>query len=256
MNNAAFFERIGLPADTKIEHSYAFLKLIQYHAVTSIPYENLDLCRGKLLSLEWEDVFEKVVTRHRGGYCFEVNALLSHFYKENGFMVKDYLARYLRGEKGVPMRRHRIMVVSLPEGDFLCDIGVGQKAPRYPLKVEESVIQEQFGEEYKLEKDDDLGWVVYDRHKGEWRTFISFTTETQYEIDFYQPSFYFETHPTSAFNKTYIIAMKTGDGRKTINDRSLKIFSGDAVVYVEDDMSDERRDQVLEEEFYLKNFKE
>lgn len=75
-------------------------------------------------------------------------------------------------------------------------------------------------------------------------------------IDFYQPSFYFEAHPSSAFNKTYIIAIKTSDDRKTISDRVFKIFSGDAVVYVEDDMSDKRRDQILEEEFYLKNFKE
>jgi len=254
MNTAAFFRRIGLPPDTKIEPTYEFLKQIQYHAVTAIPYENLDLVRGKLLSLEWEDVFEKVVTRHRGGYCFEVNALLSRFYKEQGFAVNDYLARYLRGEEGIPMRRHRVMTVELSDGEYLCDIGVGQKAPRYPLKVEEGLVQTQFGETYKLEKDETLGWVVYDLSKGDWRPFISFTTEKQYEIDFYQPSYYFETHPDSAFNKTYMIAIKTADGRKTLSDREFKIFAEDVLVHREENLSDERRNQILSEEFYLKNF--
>ncbi len=118
------------------------------------------------------------------------------------------------------------------------------------------MVQTQFDEEYKFEKDANLGWVVYDRHKGNWRPFISFTTETQYEIDFYQPSYYFETHPTSAFNKTHIIAIKTADGRKTVNDRVFKIFIGETVAYIEEDITDKRRNQILAEEFFLQNFED
>lgn len=254
MDVSAFFKRIGLDEYTEVEYTYEFLKKIQYSAVTSIPYENIDIIAGRPLSLKPEDIYKKIVTNQRGGYCFELNALISHIYKELGFKVNDYLARYLRGETEIPMRRHRIMTVTLDDGEYLCDIGVGQKAPRYPLKVEEGLIQNQFGEMYKMEKTSDLGWVVYDWHKENWRPFFSFTCEKQYEVDFTQASYYFEAHPESKFNKVYIVAIKTPDGRKTLNDREFKVFSGDKPIHIEENISDKRLIEILSEDFKLKNF--
>ena len=66
-----FLERIGLPNDTKIEKTLDFLKTVHYACVTTIAYENLDILKGIPLSLEPEDIFEKIVIRKRGGYCFE-----------------------------------------------------------------------------------------------------------------------------------------------------------------------------------------
>ena len=253
MNISAFFERIGIDSDTKPEHNYEFLKKVQYAAVTSIPYENLDLIAKKTLSFKPDDIFQKVVYNHRGGYCFELNALLSFVYKELGFKVKDYLARYLRGEDSIPMRRHRVMTVELSDGEYLCDIGVGQKAPRYPLKIEAGLVQSQFGEEYKLEKDSELGWIVYDKHKNNWRAFFSFTNEKQYEVDFEQASYYFETHPNSKFNKDYIVAIKTPDGRKTLNGREFKVFSGETLLSVEENVSDKKLKDIMLNEFFIKS---
>lgn len=253
MNISAFFERVGLESNTKVEHTYDFIKMIQYHSVTSIPYENIDIVSGLNLSLKPEDIFNKIVVNHRGGYCFELNALISHLYKELGFKVNDYPARYLREETQIPMRRHRVMTAALNDGEYLCDIGVGQKAPRYPLKVEEDIIQSQFGEAYKMEKSSDLGWVVYDWHNESWRSFFSFTCEKQYEVDFNQASYYFETHPDSKFNKDYIVTIKTLDGRKTLNGREFKVFVGDKPVHIEENISDKRLIQVLSKEFKLNN---
>ena len=46
-----FFSRINLPCDTGISLSYDFLKLVQYNAVKSIAYENLDILAKKPLDL-------------------------------------------------------------------------------------------------------------------------------------------------------------------------------------------------------------
>lgn len=113
-----FFKRIGLPDDTMVEHNYEFLKKIQNNSVLFIPYENLDLLRKKPLSLEGDELYQKIVAENRGGYCFELNGLLSWFLKEAGFNVKNYLARFLRGEDGIPMRRHRVVSVLLEDGEY------------------------------------------------------------------------------------------------------------------------------------------
>ena len=249
----AFLKRIGLSPDMEVEHTYDFLKEVQLHCVLSIPYENLDILKGIPISLDAEDIYKKIVENNRGGYCFEVNALLSHMLKEMGFEVSSYFARYVRGEEDVPMRRHRIIAVTCENGTYMCDIGVGQIAPRYPVKMEEGLVQEQFGEQYRFEKDTDAGWVLFDDTKGEWMPYITFTEEKQYEIDFVQPSFYCEKHPDSVFNKAPMLAIKTLTGRKTVDGRTYKEFTGNELICIEEDISDERLKEILEKSFFLQD---
>ena len=84
----------------KVEHTEEFLKTLQHNHVTTIPYENLDLVNQKLLVLTPEAVYDKIIIGKRGGYCFEVNCLLSAFLKANGFKVRDFLGRFNSGLAG------------------------------------------------------------------------------------------------------------------------------------------------------------
>lgn len=246
-----YFERIGLPRDIKIEKTELFLKALQFAHVTSVPYENLDILDEKELSLEWEDLYEKIVTRGQGGYCFEINGAISYILKKLGFEVKNYFARYLRGESEIPVRRHRVLAVTAEEGIFICDAGIGEKAPRLPLLLKEGLIQNQCGESYRFDKDEQLGWVLSDLHHGEWRRFFSFTEEEQLDKDYSHASFWCEKHPASPFNKSPMIAMKTADGRKTIDGNVFKVFSGDELVFSEVAANGKRLLQIMKQEFGL-----
>lgn len=249
-----FFERIGLPKDTQIEKAPEFLKKIHYACVTAIAYENIDILNGVQISLNADDIFDKIVIRKRGGYCFELNALLSYMLKEMGFTVVDHFARFVRGEAETPMRRHRILTVECEDSRYMCDIGVGQIAPRYPVKLTVGIEQRQFGEGYKFEYNNEFGWVLYDDIKGEWMPYISFTEEKQYEVDFIQPSFYCEKHPDSPFTKNYMLSIKTADGRKTLDGTGFKIFKGTELVSIENDLSIERIREIFENEFFIFNY--
>ena len=246
-----YFERIGLPRDTEITKTGDFLEKLQFAHVTAVPYENLDILAGKPLSFKWDDLYEKIVTRGQGGYCFEVNGALSYMLRELGFEVKNYFARYLRGEKDIPVRRHRVLAVTADDGVYLCDTGIGEKAPRLPLLLKEGIVQEQCGESYRFDKDEKLGWVLSDLHHGEWRRFFSFTEEEQLDIDFDHASFWCEKHPDSPFNKALMIAVKTADGRKTLDGNVFKVFVGDEISAIETAESDERVDEILKLEFGL-----
>lgn len=248
MNTAAYLNRIGLSTED-VSYSYEFLCKLQYAHCTQVPYENLDILDGIPISLETEDVFDKVVTRGRGGYCFELNGLLGALLSELGFSARSFLGRFLRNETTIPVRRHRVVAVACEGKTYICDVGMGQSAPRHPLLLQADLVQEQFGETYKFEKDDFHGWVLYDLHNGQWRKFYSFTEENQLDIDFVLPSFYCEKHEASPFNKTVMTAIKTENGRKAINDRDFKIFANDQLTYIEENMTDSRRLEVLEKEF-------
>ena len=246
-----FFQRIGMDPDTNIERSVDFLGKIQLNCVLNIAYENLDILENKPLSLAPDALYDKIVTRGRGGYCFELNGLLTHMLREMGFEVTERFARFLRGEAAIPMRRHRVTIVHMAEGDYLCDIGVGTIAPRLPLRLEENIEQTQNGETYRFTRDARHGWILWELHRGSWQEYICFNDDVVYEVDFLQPSFYCEKHPDSPFNKEYMLAIKTETGRRTIDGRCYKVFEGENLVHIEENLTEERLGALFEDKFHI-----
>ncbi len=249
MDTKRYFARIGLDADTPVARTEAFLGRVQNQHVLTVPYENLDILGGKPLSLSVDDLYEKIVVHHRGGYCFEVNALLRELLLALGFGVRSYFARYLRGETEIPVRRHHVLVVTADDGEFVVDVGIGQTAPRFPLRLEAGLVQTQGDETYRFERDPALGWVLWELHHGTWQRYFSFTDDEALPHDFIQPSFYCEKHPDSPFNREIMLAIKTPDGRKTLDGRTFKIFRGSALAAIEEEVDNVRLTAILAEHF-------
>ncbi|MBQ2433963.1 MAG: arylamine N-acetyltransferase [Clostridia bacterium] len=247
----AFFKRIGIDECTPVTFDTGFLGRVQTACVTHIAYENLDILAGIPLRLDADALFEKIVLNGRGGYCFELNGLLSGMLAEMGFSVTERFARFLRGEKEIPMRRHRVTIVTLPDGDWFMDIGVGQIAPRLPIKMEESLIQTQNGETYRFEKDNRHGWILWELHDGAWREYLAVPNDIAYPVDFIQPSFFCENHPDSIFRKQRMIALKTNTGRKTVDADTFKVFEGETLKEIRENLTDEAINEILRTEFLL-----
>ncbi len=240
MDIKKYFARLGLEYTPDLKPDSELLKKIHLAHCTHVPYENLDMLRGIPTSLSEDALFSKIVEQGRGGLCFELNGCFGNLLRALGYTVTDYAARYLRGESTIPMRRHRVLKVQAIDGTWLCDVGIGEVAQREPIELTEGLEQPQFGEVYKLTKEDFLGWVLWDFHKGSWRKFYSFTEEPQLTVDFGAANFYCEMHPDSPFNKTEMFAMKTLTGRITLDGTVFKEFDGDKVVVRE--ITEEEKD--------------
>ena len=189
------------------------LKAIQLAHLLSVPYENLDILAGREMPLTEAALFDKIVTRHRGGYCFELNGLLGALLSALGYGVQDYFARFLKDEPTVPMRRHRIIVAETEGERYLMDVGVGIPIPRVPLKLEEGV-QGQ----YEVKKEPFFGWVIYDRGKR----LYAFTEEPQLAVDYEAPHFWCRYAPESPFTKGNMLSIRTPEGRITLDGDVLR----------------------------------
>ena len=237
MDVKKYFERIGLEMPETIVPDSELLSKLHFAHCTTVPYENYDMMNGIPTSLEEDALFQKIVVEGKGGICFELNGSFGFLLTALGYKVTDYAARYLRGETSLPMRRHRVLKVEATDGIWLCDVGIGEVCQREPIAMVEGLEQEQYGEIYKMEKEDFLGWVLWDFHKGAWRKFYSFTEEPQLLVDFIALNFYCEKHPDSPFNKDEMFAVKTAEGRKTLDGHIYKEFTRDQVLVKE--LSDE-----------------
>ena len=233
-----YFSRIGLRYEDYKDRALdsALLKELAIAHSLTMPFENLDILAGKLISLKEEDLFEKIIIHRRGGNCFELNGLCGVLLRSLGFGVKDYFSRFFRDvEDGeIPMRRHRLLAVETADGTYLWDIGIGMRSPRYPLKLVEGLVQKQCGETYKFVKEPFYGWVLYDYYKGEWSRLLSFTEEPQANVDYVTACVWSELHPDSPFNKFPIVSMKTMTGRKSLDGNTFKVFEGEKLVEIQE----------------------
>jgi arylamine N-acetyltransferase len=223
-----YLERIGYKGP--LGNTYETLAGLQEAHLKSVPYENLDVMYGRPLSLEIPDLYKKIVINKRGGYCFELNALFRWLLLELGFTVTSYMARFLRDETGIPMRRHHILKVETDDGiPYLCDVGVGGNIPTWPIPFVLDVVFKQDNGSYRLKKDDFLGWVLEEIRHGQWSRLYSFTEEVQLPIDFIMPSFWCEHSPDSIFRKQNMISIRTPNGRVTVADKEFRIFTEEGV---------------------------
>ena len=87
MDVEAYLERIGYCGGR--EPTAANLAaLVKAHRF-AVPYETLDLWRRRTTTLRLEEIYGKVVTRRRGGYCFELNGLFAWLLRELGYNVRE-----------------------------------------------------------------------------------------------------------------------------------------------------------------------
>ncbi len=248
MNANRYLERIGM-ASSDVSHTYEFLKVLQHNHICTVPYENLDILNDVPISLSKEALFEKIVTNRRGGYCFELGGAISALLCELGFATKNYFGRFLKGEKEIPVRRHRVIVTECEGKRYVVEVGIGIEAPRDPLLLQEGIEQTCSNGSFRFTKDAFLGWVLEEKVDGEWQPYYAFTEEEQLDIDFIQPSFYCEKHPASPFNKSPMVAIKTPNGRRAINDRDYKVFENGELIHIEENVTDERLYEILKTDF-------
>uniref|UniRef100_UPI0025F78BB1 arylamine N-acetyltransferase family protein n=1 Tax=uncultured Phenylobacterium sp. TaxID=349273 RepID=UPI0025F78BB1 len=114
----AYLKRIGLTAPP--EPTVEGLNALQRAQVLAIPFENFDIMLGRGISLEPDAVFDKLVRRRRGGYCFEINGLLLTALQAFGFEARALLGRvHLMGQ--TTGRSHQISLVTIDGTHWIAD---------------------------------------------------------------------------------------------------------------------------------------
>jgi arylamine N-acetyltransferase len=223
-----YLKRIGF--EGSLDGSAKTLADLQECHLHTVPYENFDILSGIALSLDPQDVYQKIVVSRRGGYCFELNALFGWLLRELGYPVTDLVARFWRDEQNTPpKRRHHVLKVEAEGGTYLCDVGVGGIVPRRPIAWKEGLEQQQGDERYRLDGDPYYGWLLCEQKNGEWHRIYSFTEEPQLPKDYTFASFWCENATESIFTKNAMAAIRTPQGRNTIAGREFRIFTSAGV---------------------------
>jgi N-hydroxyarylamine O-acetyltransferase len=194
----------------------------------NIPFENLDVFCGRAISLEPDALYGKLVTRRRGGYCFEMNGLFSRVLAELGFHVTRLLARGAFGG-AYTAKTHEVMTAEIGGQAYLCDVGYGAEGIAAPLPLVVGAELTQFTNTYRFSEDPRFGYIL-ERVTGDGFTpMYAFTLDECLPDDYELSNHYTSTHPASFFRMMKFVTMPTRSGRVTLTDNSFKTVANGRV---------------------------
>ena len=190
----------------------------------TVPFENLSIHAGEPIVLDDAGLYEKIVHRRRGGFCYELNGLFAALLREMGFRVTMLAAEVANAEgRYGPNFDHMALLVELEER-WLADVGFGDSFLE-PLRLDARAEQVEESRAYCIEPQD--GRLVLARREadGPWAPQYRFGLEPHVYADYAAMCHYNQTSPESSFTRRTICSRATPDGRVTLSGMRLIVTS-------------------------------
>lgn len=163
MDIDAYLGRIGLTG--RPPPTLEGLRALHRAHLAAIPYENFDVQLGRPVTIAVPAIYDKIVGRRRGGWCYEMNGLFGWALGELGFKVTRATGAVMRAAAGdAVIGNHLVLRVDLPEGVHLADVGFGD-GPNEPFAVREGTFDSN-GFPYAVERTGDGWWRLVNHPAG------------------------------------------------------------------------------------------
>jgi len=223
---SVYLKRIGLSAAPAV--SIDGLNALIWAHQTHVPFEDLNTSWLRLpVSLEIPALYDKVVLRRRGGYCYELNALFTRLLLDLGFDARSVFCRVVRGRDFLPPCAHRAVVVALGQELYFCDVGFGGPMPAGALQVADGAGRDVHGEFFCVDRFDDYWWTVSrDTSAGVREAVLQFNTFPQTPQEFIAANMKSALDPESIFVKQLLVNLRTEDGVLSITDDAFTVRRG------------------------------
>lgn len=205
------------------EVSAVTLKGLHYAHVHHVPFENLDIHLGLPISLSPANLFSKIVSRQRGGYCYEVNSFFAMILRALGFHVQCLLARVLYGFSDCRPRSHQLLLVTLDDESWIADVGFGSCCLREPLRLTVGVVHQQGPDAFRLREEPGPIYVLEAWLAERWQDLYSFNLEPFDLIDYEPFNYWNSTSPHVRWTQQKVCTLPTKEGRIVAIDSDFKI---------------------------------
>ncbi|MFE4212406.1 arylamine N-acetyltransferase [Streptomyces sp. NPDC056844] len=213
----AYLERIGAARPSRADA--AALRELQVRHLMAVPFENLSIHLGEDIVLEEAKLVDKIVTRHRGGFCYELNGAFAALLRALGFGVTLLQARVFGdgGRLGIPYD-HVALRVETDDGTgpWLADVGFGDHA-LHPLELGARTEQEDPCGRFRLREAPQGDLDLLRDGSRQFRLDL----RPRVTADFRAGAWYHRTSPDSHFSRSLICSRRTEDGRVTLRGRTL-----------------------------------
>ena len=213
---AGYLDRIGTGRPAKAD-STALHALHRAHLL-AVPFENLSIHLGEPISLAPGDLIGKIVTRRRGGFCYELNGAFALLLGALGFDVRLLAARVFGdGRLGPPFDHLALLVHTIDgAGPWLADVGFGSHS-EFPLCFGERGQQDDPAGSFRLAEGGAGDIDVIRDGQPQYRLEL----RERALADFGPTCWWQQTSPESHFTRATVCSRLTASGRISISGRTL-----------------------------------
>lgn len=181
----------------------------------------------------------KLVTRRRGGYCFEQNRLFMMALDALGFEARPLLARVWLLAEAPPPLTHTFSLVTIDGRDWIADAGFGGSfSPPMPLE-HGATFTAADGTAHRLTADAAHGWMLEragdpaatdgrSADTRDWQAQYSFTLGRVEPIDLELSNHWTSTRAGTRFTTLTLASRALPDGFASLLDARLTIHRGGA----------------------------
>ena len=230
---SAYLSRIGLNAPP--DPDARGLAALQRAHRLAVAFENLDIPLGRGISIDPNAIFDKLVTRQRGGYCFEQNGLFLRALQALGFDARMLLARVWLMADGVPPRTHCLALVRIADEEWIADAGFGASYSPPMRLIEGAEYVAPDGTRHRLIIDPDHGWLLQragpagatdgrSEDHSDWQPQYSFTLDKVAPADLEIDNHWTSTRPDTRFTTLRVASRILPDGFMSLLGRQLTTY--------------------------------
>ncbi len=203
-----------------VERNLNGLNHLLFAQLTSIPFDSLDVWgAGICPSLKLQDIYEKIVEKGRGGYCFELNTFFRSLLNALGFDAYQAVA-YILDLHGDPQPpTHNVVLCDLDGVRYFMDVGYGGPVPYKAMELKEG---SQHG--FVLRKKD--LWYVYRETTEGLQPLTAFQEAPATINDLIPLNFYVSQRPDIHFRHVIHLNQRNADGSiYSLDGKQFKIHS-------------------------------
>ena len=223
----SYFNRIGFAFPERVD--VATLSSMMRQQLFSVPFENIDVQNGKIVSLVPEDIADKILRQRRGGYCYEVNGLFAMALEALGIRYQFVAARPMFYPARRP-RTHMAIVADIDGFRWLCDLGFGSYGIRVPMRLDVLDLEvRQDHDTFMLTKDGTGEYLLKALVEGVWTNQYGFDLSAQEWIDFVPANHLNSTHPDAIFVQKLLVVLHNPTGRTILVGDMLKMVDGERI---------------------------
>ncbi len=241
-----YLERVGIDAGKDCDAS--FLEALHFAHIQSMVLDNLDIHLGPTIEIDVPRIFDKIVRRGRGGFCYELNSMFGSLLLSLGYEVSVHAACVVTsGSRWIPFG-HISLNVTCEDKDWLVDVGFGNSFQR-PLEIGKGGEQVDEGGAHILEPVEE-GWLLCSRIYGD-----TFDPEYRFDLtprhlsEFKDRCRWTQNNITSGFTRSIIATRPVPGGRRTVQGLTLRHFQDGASKEIP--LTSKERARVLIEDFGL-----
>ena len=154
MNTEDYLKRIKCEKLTEV--SLENLRKLHSNHLLNISFENFSLALNEYVKIDLEPIYDKVINKKRGGFCFELNQLFGWLLRELGYDMKFISCRTFPAsiQKYYPWNSHIAIMINLNSVSYLLDVGFSFSF-RYPLEFIPTKIHLDVVGRYRIDVIDD-----------------------------------------------------------------------------------------------------